>query len=129
VFLNQGAGGITTYLVGFNGANRVRLAVTYSVPSANQVPLSEGVEYFAMRGTILYTKTVGTSSCGGCQTGVCLLCTYVRCVQPARAPGGNVSVTNPAQRNSISWNGTVSICPGQSPSKVSTWGAVKAIYR
>jgi hypothetical protein len=48
VFLNQGAGGITTYLVGFSGANRARLAVTFSVPTAYQAPLAEGIEYFAM---------------------------------------------------------------------------------
>jgi hypothetical protein len=128
-FMNQGAGGIASYLVGFNSPNQARLTVVYSVPTANQVPLSEDVEYFAMRGTIQYAKSVGASACAGCSNGVCLICTYVRCVQPGRAPGGNISVTNPAQRNSISWNGSVSICPGQSPSKAATWGAVKALYR
>jgi hypothetical protein len=129
-FLNQGAGGITTYLVGFNGPNRARLAVTFSVPSANQVPLDEGFEYFSMRGAILYTKTVGTGACAGCQDGVCLNCTYVRCLQPAGAPGGNVSVTNPAGRSYIMWNGaTVEACNGATPTKSTTWGSVKALYR
>ena len=129
-YLNQGAGGITTYLVGFNGANRARLAVTYSVPSANQVPLDPGFEYFSMRGSILYTKTVGTGACAGCNEGVCLVCTYVRCLQPAGAPGGNISVTNPAGRNYIMWNGaTTETCNGATPTKSTTWGSVKALYR
>ena len=130
VFFNQGAGGITTYLVGFNGANRARLAVTYSVPTANQVPLTEGTEYFSMRASILNTKTTGTGSCAGCLEGVCLVCTYVRCLQPAGAPGGNVSVTTPAQRNYIMWQGaTTETCNGATPTKSTTWGSVKALYR
>lgn len=133
VYFNQGAGGITTYLVGFNGANRARLAVTYSVPTANQVPLTPGEQYMSMRASILYNKTVGlttpTQFCPDCQVGVCLVVTYVRCLQPAGAPGGNVSVTNSGGRNFITWNGGLPSCPGATPTRSTTWGSVKALYR
>ena len=123
VFLNGGAGGIKTYIVEFGGANRARLAMVFSVPTASQVPLNEGVEYFAARATVLYTKSFGTGSCGGCLDEVWLVCTYVRCLQPAGSPGGNITVTNPAQRYYVYWN------RGVTPARSATWGAVKSLYR
>lgn len=123
VFLNQGAGGIATYLVGFNGANRARLLLVYAVAIANQVPLVPNTEYFTARVTINYTKTVGTGSCSGCLEEVWLVCTYVRCLQPSGTPGGNVTVTNPAERNYIIWN------QGATPARSATWGTIKALYR
>jgi hypothetical protein len=129
VFGGGGSGGIGTYLVGFGGANRARLLCVFSVPSAAQAPLTPGTEYYAARFGITNFKTVGSTGCADCQAGACLVCTYVKCVQPAGAPGGNITVSNVAERNFATWQGGDASCPGATPTKSTTWGSVKALYR
>lgn len=130
-YLNQGAGGITSYTVGRDGPLTARLTVTYSVPSANQIPLNPGEEYFAVRATILYTKTIGSGSCAGCSLPVCIVLNGVRAIQPAGSPGGNVMITNPIPpaTRTITWQGGTGADCNMVPTKNHTWGQIKALYR
>jgi hypothetical protein len=122
-YQNQGSGGLSSYRVGFGGANRARMRVVFSVPPAYLHPLDEGVEYFTMRASINYGKTVGTGSCAGCAEEVLLVCDHVLCIQPNGTPGGNVTVMNPAERNYVVWNQSAT------PTRSATWGSIKALYR
>ena len=75
----------------------------------------------------------GTTSCGGCLTGACLMLASVELIQP---PGvGNYVISLPAFRQHVTWqSGTGQHCPPVDwetpcPAAAATWGTLKALYR
>jgi len=128
-----GNGAIVGYNKDFGGvANRVR--VIGSVSSADPYPMSQGTEYYSMRVRISNLKTVGTGACAGCLDPVCLVLNLVRIAQIPGTPGGDIEVTNPilGKRNWVTWQGGQvggAGCPGATPTRNSTWGKVKSLYR
>lgn len=124
------SGSLASFNVGFNGANRGRMNLVFAVPSAGAAALNPEEEYYAFKVLILNTKTIGTGSCAGCNDGVCIVCTDLKVIQPNGTPGGTVDLTNPAEGNFVTWNGpTPETCTGATPTKNTTWGSIKSLYR
>ena len=130
VFLGAASGSLASYNVGFLQPNRGRMNLVFAVGSAGATALEPETEYYAFKVQILNTKTVGTGSCAGCSDGVCIVYTKCNVVQPNGSPGGNVALTNPAESNFCTWNGpTAATCTGATPTKNTTWGSIKSLYR
>ncbi len=130
------AGGLAAYNIGQNGANTARLIAAFAVPSANLQDLFAGQEYFAFNAAINNTKTVGTGSCAGCSTPVCLVLNSIRVVT---ATTGSVTLSGPANgfdSDFAAWQGGVGVvvgsrtgCPQATRVTNRTWGLVKTLYR
>lgn len=129
-FSGAGAGGIGAYTVSASNPNRARLTVAIAVPASSITPVVAGTEYFAMNLLISNAKTVGTGSCAGCSTPVCLVLNSIKLTQPVGV--GDVLIGNPAGNNAITWQGGAidgGGCPAAVPTRNTTWGAVKSLYR
>jgi hypothetical protein len=108
-----------------------RLGVTFTsqVPAAQSAELVPGQEYFAYAVTLDHQKTVGTGACTGCNLGACMGLQYV---ELHNANGGYITIY-PFGGNTAwqaTWQGGgVPGCAFTLPTKTSTWGAVKSLYR
>jgi hypothetical protein len=123
---NRAVGGLAIYGWGpqWGGNNRTHMVVVYAVPDENPIhpiPVTAGVEYYAAQVFISYQKTVGSGSCAGCPYRMiwglylmksCELTQYEALYEPL--PEGNQFLT---------WQG------GQVPTRNTTWGQVKSLYR
>lgn len=130
-FGGQGAGGIGTYRVGGPAPDadlsRVRLTMAFALAAGNEIPLTEGVEYYGAKVNILNSKTVGTGFCAGCDVPMSITLNGVNVAQPAGSPGGDVFVTDPSINRSITWQGGAGAPPVST--SATTWGQVKSLYR
>lgn len=71
-----------------------------------------------------------TTSCSGCDVAACMALTDLRIARTAQAPGGDVFVFPDGANDFVTYRGGGSIdCPAAVPTKVSTWGRVKSLYR
>ena len=126
-------GDFTAILPGVPAGNSERLEFTrINCPSASADNLLAGVEYLGPVLTINFNRTVGSPSCTGCGTGVCLILTQLH----INTPGGGLTMTSPVlppDGNVITWQGVGltpgGVCQAATPTRQSTWGAVKALYR
>jgi len=67
-------------------------------------------------------------ACPGCLNPACLVFNFCRLQEPAG--GLDITLTNPAVRQHVTWQGGGTIpCPGATPTQKGTWGSVKALYR
>jgi hypothetical protein len=106
-----------------------------------------GQEYFALTAIINHQKTVGTDACAGCDLGACIGFVGAKLMRSATVPHGYLPpgevIILPAALvdQVVTWQGGAGIaipnylgagwtyCPGATPARNRTWGAVKAIYR
>jgi hypothetical protein len=137
------AGGIGAYNVGTRGPNTARLVAALAVAASGAADLEPGTEYFSYNLLINNAKTVGTGSCAGCNTAVCIVFNSINVVPPAPAPG--VKLTGPSNGTDAdfaTWQGGAGItvppgpwgpggsgCGGATATTNKTWGAVKSLYR
>jgi hypothetical protein len=109
-------------------AARIRLIAAYT--SGTPQPIVAGDEMVAFTFVINNAKTVGTGSCAGCATPVCMAFDQLVVGQsPAVTP--QLTLQDADVRHFITWNdaaGTTG-CPGIVPTHTSTWGQVKSLYR
>jgi hypothetical protein len=124
---------------GLAGTNRVNGSIAPSDTAAHRriligfavgAPgndLVANTEYFGFVMTVNHAKTVGTGSCGGCLTPVCLVLNSV-CVAPGAAECVKISDTVIAGSNFITWQGGVGANCQSVPTRNATWGQVKALY-
>ena len=126
-------GDFTAIQPGVPSANAERLEFTQlnCAPSTAD-DLLAGVEYLGPVLTINFNRTVGSPSCTGCGTGVCLILTQLQ----VGVSGGGLTLTNPAilpDGNVITWQGVGlspgGVCQGATPTRRTLWGEVKALYR
>ncbi len=125
----QGAGGIGAYRTDL-GANRRRVVAVGAVPQAAAGPIDADAEYFSFRLGVSNVKTVGTGSCAGCLEPVCLVLNTIKITQPVGV--GDFSLSNAANSNFVTWQNGFSAdggCPAATPTRSTTWGSVKALYR
>jgi len=102
-------------------ANRALLYVRYIITS-NRVPLPAGVEYFGFTVTINMARTVGAGACGGCSTPVTIVLNKINLIS-----GG--LLTTPLDNQCLRWQaGGVTPCSA-TPTRSSTWGQIKSLYR
>jgi len=143
------AGGIGAYSVGFNGQpNSARVTIAEAVPVTGLETLFAGQEYFACSLLINHAKTVGTGACTGCDQPVCLVIESLNVTTPvlannvyiaggANGPGSEFARWQGALETSHAFSCTVmsgcthdfSCVPAVTPTRSSTWGAVKSLYR
>jgi hypothetical protein len=130
LWAGSASGALASYNVGYLQPNRGRMNLVFAVGSAGAAALNADEEYYAFKVLILNTKTIGTGSCAGCSDGVCIVCTKINVVQPNGTPGGNVALTNPAESSFVTWNNpSPETCTGATPTKNTTWGSIKSLYR
>jgi hypothetical protein len=144
------AGGIGSYTVSQFGPNMATVLVAEAVPPTALASLDPGTEYFLCRLTINHLKTVGTPSCTGCDVPVCVVFSAVNVDTPILANNRrfwtgannvasqlanwqNGSPVNPFIGGSTMTGGPRTTLEGcvlsSTPTRNSTWGAVKALYR
>jgi hypothetical protein len=120
-------GGINSYVVGAAGPNTARIDFT-ALSCGVARNLTAGAEYIGPVLAINSTRTVGSPSCAGCGTGVCLTLKQLQLgttvlSTPAIPPSGNI----------VTWQGggpgPGGICQAVTPTRLSAWGAVKSLYR
>jgi hypothetical protein len=143
--------GIGSYNIGgVFGPNGALVSLAVAVPPNLLATLNAGQEYFAGNLVINHAKTVGTGACGGCNQPVCIVLDYINITTPTLA--NNRKLLDPAfstDSNFARWqnaqetNVQVVNCDGplfgcfhsytcvlaSTPTRGSTWGAVKSLYR
>jgi hypothetical protein len=138
------SGGLGAYTL--EAPARAVLKAATAVPPSGLHDLFAGTEYFAAAFQISHVKTVGTGACGGCDVPVCIVLGQVNVVTPVLA--NNILMVNGANGQAsqvASWqsattlnlvNGCHMACTTTfdcvatiTPTRTSTWGAVKALYR
>ena len=138
----QSAGGIGAYNIGQRGPNTSRIIAALAVPPSALQNLVGGQEYFSFNVLVNNLKTVGTGSCGGCQTPVCIVFNSVNLTTPILA--NNMLLTGPENgfdSDFATWQGgagvivnppgggpPVSGCGAATPTRNATWGQVKSLY-
>jgi hypothetical protein len=124
--------GIVSYTVDVTGPNTARLVFRGGVCSGPfnppPLPLVAGVEYVGPVVSMNFNRTVGSPSCDGCGTPVCLVLTHLVL--------GTVDMTTPfagADGNMVTWQGAGltpgGVCQAATATRRTVWGAVKALYR
>ena len=135
--LGFSAGGIGAYNIGQRGPNTSRIIAAIAVPPTALQNLVGGQEYFSFNVVINNLKSVGTGSCAGCQTPVCIVFNSVNLTTPILA--NNIKLTGPSNgsdSNYCTWQGGLGVvtgggsgCPAATPTKNATWSQVKSMYR
>jgi len=140
--LGAASGGLGAYNIGQRGPNTARVVAALAVTPDNLQDLGGGQEYFSFNLQINNTKTVGTGSCAGCQTPVCIVFSSINLTTPVLA--NNIKLTGSesgADGDFATWQGGVGVvvgpypggnggsgCGGATPTQNKTWGAVKSMY-
>ena len=135
--VGQASGAIVAYTVGTRGANTARVLLSVSVPPAALQNLAGGTEYFAFNLTLNNIATIGAGSCGGCATPVCIVLNSLKLVRGDETVAQTLTMPgNGTDSQYATWQGggnptvgTVSGCPAATPTRSTTWGAVKRMYR
>ena len=130
MFVGQASMNIAAYQMGLHGANSARILCVNAVQFAAIQDLFGGQEYGIAHWTINNQKSVGTGSCAGCLTPVCVVFNSANIT--TETAGVNVRLTNEAAPGSaycVWQGGTGTNCPAATPTKNSSWGAVKSLYR
>ena len=104
---------------------RARLHFVTAVVSAVTVTVDH--EYYDFSFLINNNNSTGAGACGGCLDGVCIVLQSLNLTQTQGNP--SVLITNPLLSQSVTWQTGAPVCPGATPSRNSTWGSVKALYR
>jgi hypothetical protein len=75
----------------------------------------------------------GGGVCAGCSDAACIVVNQIELYQTVGSPGGDIIVlSTPATRQHITWQGGAiggNGCPIETPTRRTTWGAVKSFYR
>ena len=102
------------------------------VPSNEATDLAPFQELGLGKFTITNAGTVGTGSCAGCLTPACIVFNLVRTYSPGYDEFiiNDFSAEHAPGSNYVTWQGGGGTnCPAATPSRSSTWGAVKSLYR
>ena len=121
---------IAAYQMGLHGPNSARILCVNAVQAAAIADLTGGQEYGIAKWTFNNAKSVGTGSCTGCQTAVCIVFNSANITTEGNLR--NTKLTGEAAPGSayIVWQGGGGTnCPAATPSKNATWGSVKSLYR
>lgn len=145
-----GGFGATGLFAGYHGAGTRQLRAIAAVPAGSEFTIPAGVEVFVCRIQLGHAKTVGTGACAGCEEPMCFVLSEVELSQATPAPGravcgphsgspGQMATWQGAAISDIdihgvpteqfSWFTASMICSGATPTRQSTWGAIKSFYR
>jgi len=121
---------IAAYQMGLHGANSARILCVNAVQAAAITDLAGGQEYGIAKWTINHQKSVGAGSCAGCTTPVCISFNSAKIT--TETIGVQALLTGEAAPGSsfCTWQGGAGTnCPGATPTKNTSWGSVKSLYR
>ncbi len=118
--------GVYAYEVGVGNPNRARITVAQVSPFECR-PLPGEVESYAFKLIVSNDKSVGDGACAGCDEGVCIVFNFLHLAQYSGFPA--FDLTAPLNRNFVTWQAGIPDCPGATPVRNQTWGAVKTMYR
>ena len=104
-------------------ANRAQLRVYYAIDGPG-VALPSGVEYYGFTVTINFAKTVGAGACGGCSTPVTIVLNPMTLW--ARVPN---TLSYPLDNQCLRWQAGGGTPCSATPTRSSTWGQIKGLYR
>ncbi len=110
------------------GPNELRFVVVAGVLPGNAVVMPGG-EPRALVHVVMDLADVISTPCAGCATGACIVLNSVELVRLPGAPGGSVTLTQPAADGSnfaIWQSGAACVSV---PARNRTWGQIKAMYR
>ena len=130
MFSLAGSMNIAAYQMGLHGPNSARILCVNAVQAAAVADLLGSQEYGIAKWTFNHQKSVGTGSCAGCQTPVCI--TFNSANITTEGNLRNTKLTSEASlgSNYITWQGGGGTnCPAATPTKNATWGSVKSLYR
>jgi len=134
----QETNALAQYNVGVPGANDAEFIVTSALPLPAVQDLVAGPEYYGFTVVIRHEKTVGFGACAGCTIPACLNLKSLQFTTTAGPFPFAFTVSGPTQPGSdiVTWQGGAGVpalpggaCAGATPTRNSTWGEVKAIYR
>jgi len=122
---------IAAYQVALQSANFARLICVNAVVQTDEANLVGGYEYSLARWTITNAKTVGTGSCAGCATPVCIVFHSANITTEVNVNSIKLTEAAAPGSNYVTWQGGGGggFCPAATPTRNSTWGAVKSLYR
>jgi hypothetical protein len=126
-----------SYSAGVRSANTSRVLVSASIPVDAAPTLFAWNEYFAFNLAINHLSTSGAGSCAGCSTPMCIMLTSISLTRSSTSTPIVLSgPTNGTDANYVTWQGggapavgSVTGCPAATPTRNTTWGAVKSMYR
>jgi hypothetical protein len=127
---DQATGGIGSYFTWWTtpqipsgNANEARLRIAAAVPSTGPLQLTADTEYYGFKLLVSSTKTVGTGSCTGCSTPICITLSELNAVQ---SNNNNQDLTQAVVANLVTWQSAES-CPAGNAAGNVTWGQVRAL--
>jgi len=127
----QGSGA-SLWTPGFGGANKARLRFQGSMAydPVTPVVLDPATEYYCAKVSINNTKSTGTGNCAGCLDGACVVLQSIQLFQ-GEVTDTSPLITTPAPQSHVTWQNPAGVpgCPGVVPTKSSTWGKLKSLYR
>ena len=130
----QSAGGIGAYSQELGSidpsllAQHRRIKIAVAVPIGAVTDLLANTEYFSCNITINNTKTVGAGACAGCTLPMCVVFNSLNVTTVGGANDTKLGQGASAGSNIVTWQNTGPDCQAV-PTKNTTWGAVKALYR
>jgi len=128
--IGQASMNIAAYQLGLHGANSARILCVNAVPATALADLPAGLEFTAMR---LNISNTATTTCAGCADPVCIVFNSLNLTTSGNL--NNTKIVGPLDNiasNSATWQGGAvggNGCPAATPTKNTTWGSVKALYR
>ncbi len=134
-------GGLATYTEGSSSPNTAHILGGFAVgPPRNLTDLTQN--FFAFNLVILADNTTAGGSkgvaCGGCDLAACIVFNQINVVTPFPLPLFEVKISNSELPggNFITWQGGAGVnsslgqgCPAATPTRKSTWGELKSLYR
>lgn len=105
-----------------------RLKIAMAVPPTALGALVANQEYYSTNITINNAKTVGTGACAGCTDPVCIVFNSIKVTTPVPANDVTLGAPNTPGSNIVTWQAAVADCQ-LVPTRNTTWGAVKSMYR
>ncbi len=128
VWAGQASGGMN-YTSAFGGPNKAQIRTICAIPGSTAI--DNVTEYYFFKVTILGAKSTGNGSCTGCTDGACIAFQSLKLTEPAGV--GDYTMTNPIVRQYVTWQaggaGVTGGCPAAVPTRSTTWGSVKSLYR
>lgn len=114
------------------GPGRTPLWMVTAVDVPSYGPLTAGVEYHHAAIAVKHARTVGTTTCAGCDVGVCIALVNVRLVEDYAVDPYPVDLWEKLDRTTVLWQPTgtpPAECFQSVPVKNRTWGSIKSLYR
>jgi len=129
MFEGQASMNIAAYQLRLTSPQTGRLLTVNAVQAQHEVTLLAGQEYGVARFTITSSKTVGTGSCAGCTVPACIVFNSMGFLAANNVAFGLRDEAFPGS-SYVTWQGGAGAnCPAATPTRNSTWGSVKSLYR